>query len=96
MTKFADSAQAENLKTDQLDEVTAGTIEKFNKYFANAFAELVQKGDDVAKVILDAITASKPHLRYSTNHKYDDIIKCKYTDPTGDEPLRKMLENFGF
>ena len=56
----------------------------------------MQSGDDVAKVILEAITASKPHLRYQTNRKYDDVIKLKYTDLTGDEPLRKMLEAFKF
>ena len=96
LTKFAENAQFDKLKTDNLDAVTAGTIEKFNKYAAKSFGRFMQKGDDVAKVILEAITDSKPHLRYLTNHKYDDIIKCKYTDLTGDEPLRKMLEAFEF
>ena len=56
----------------------------------------MQTGDDVAKVILEAITANKPHLRYLTNHNFDVVIKSKYTDLTGDEPLRKMLESFEF
>lgn len=95
-TKFGANADFDKFKTDNLDEVTAGTIDKFNKYIATAFTELVQKSEDVANVILEAITASKPHLHYITNHKYDDFIKSKFMDPTGDEPLRKSLQSMGF
>ncbi len=52
-----------------------------------AFATLGQTAGDVARVILEAATADKPHLRYATSDAMKAMIGRKYVDPTGDSVL---------
>jgi NAD(P)-dependent dehydrogenase (short-subunit alcohol dehydrogenase family) len=47
-------------------------------------ASLGQTGDDVARVILEAATAEKPHFRYVTSEFVRGLAAQKYVDPTGD------------
>lgn len=54
---------------------------------AQAFASVGQTGADIAAVILEAVTAEQPHLRYATSDLARGIIGRKYVDVTGDAIL---------
>ncbi|WP_034341979.1 SDR family oxidoreductase [Deinococcus misasensis] len=55
---------------------------------AEVFRTLGQTGADVAQVILEAIQAEKPHLRYQTSGNIQHLTSLKYVDPTGDSVLQ--------
>ncbi len=59
-------------------------IGRYRASTANAFASLGQTGDDVARVILEAATAEKPHFRYATSEFVRGLAAQKFVDPTGD------------
>ena len=62
---------------------------------AASFTDMLQQGDEIAKVILEAITSSNPHARYMTNPSYRDVLQQRYTDLTGDS-FRQLLGEFCF
>lgn len=49
-----------------------------------AFASAGQTSDDIAKVIVEAATADKPHLRYQTSDISRALARAKFADPDGD------------
>ena len=53
-----------------------------------------QTGDDVAKWILKAMEDEKPHLHYITNKDYEETIKRKYVDVTGDSVVEMLTQRF--
>ena len=54
-------------------------------------ANLWQTAEDVANVVLEAITSPNPHLRYLTNKEgLSAWVNVKYVDVTGDAPLEAM------
>jgi NAD(P)-dependent dehydrogenase (short-subunit alcohol dehydrogenase family) len=52
--------------------------------------KLAQSGDDVARVIVEAATADKPHFRYLTSDLVRGLASRKYTDLTGDSIVTMM------
>jgi len=48
------------------------------------FATAGQTGDDIAQVIVEAATASSPHLRYQTSDMIRGVVARKYADLDGD------------
>ena len=97
LTKFADNAKVGELETTVagLDEATMNLIRKYQAFTAAAFKNMAQQGDDIAKVILEAITSSNPHARYMTNPGYTEFLQQRYTDLTGDN-FRNLLADFAF
>ena len=97
LTKFADNAKVGELDTTVagLDEPTLNLIGKFKAFTGAALKDMAQQGDDIAKVILEAITSSNPHARYMTNPGYTEFLQLRYTDLTGDN-FRKLLADFAF
>ena len=97
VTKFAENAKVGELDTTiaGLDEPTLNLIRKFLAFIEVAFKNMAQQGDDIAKVILEAITSSNPHARYMTNPGYSEFLQQRYTDLTGDN-FRKLLADFSF
>ncbi|GGJ43341.1 SDR family oxidoreductase [Deinococcus roseus] len=55
---------------------------------AEVFSSMGQTGADVAEVILQAINAENPHLRYQTSGTIQHLASLKYVDPTGDSVLK--------
>ena len=96
LTEFVTNARAgeENRSMDGLDEVTRACLGKLQQGSVKTFKEHGQKSEDIANVIKEAVTSSKPHFRYMTNPHYEELIKAKYTDLTGDGPLQKFTEHF--
>jgi len=96
-TKFTDNAKFGELDTtvDGLDEPSLNLIKKFQALMAASFTDMLQQGDEIAKVILEAITSSNPHARYMTNPNYRDVLQQRYTDLTGDS-FRQLLGEFCF
>ncbi len=54
---------------------------------AGVFATLGQTGDDIARFVLEAANAEKPHFRYATSEFVRGLAAQKYVDPTGDSLL---------
>ena len=97
LTKFADNAKVGELETTVagLDEATMNLIRKYQAFTTAAFKNMAQQGDDIAKVILEAITSSNPHAIYMTNPGYTEFLQQRYTDLTGDN-FRNLLADFAF
>ena len=96
-TKFSDNAKFGELDTrvDGLDEITLNLIKQYQALMAASFKDMAQQGDDIAKVILEAITSSNPHARYMTNPSYAEFLQQRYTDLTGDN-FRNLVTDFCF
>ncbi|XP_065059710.1 retinol dehydrogenase 8-like isoform X2 [Rhopilema esculentum] len=95
LTKFFSNAQGENLaKFEGIDEPTKEAMSEMNRNSAATFEKVGQKGEDIAKIIINSIVTDKPQLRYMTNDKFADLIKSKYTDLTGEKPLKAMSQWF--
>ena len=97
LTKFSDNAKVGELETTiaGLDEPSLNLVNKFVAFIGAAFKDMAQQGDDIAKVILEAITSSNPHARYMTNPGYSEFLQHRYKDLTGDD-FRKLLADFCF
>ena len=76
------------------DPVTSQTMKKMFANVGQMFQNNVQSSDDIAKVILMAVTDSNPHLRYSTNSFFDETLKTRYTDLQGDKALQAICQFF--
>ena len=96
VTKFAENAQTGNLDAvvEGVDESSRNTLFSFRDLVMGLFKEMAQQGEDIAKVILEAITSSSPHARYMTNSKYNDILKSRYSDLTGDDLIKRSVGMF--
>ena len=69
----------------------------FDAYMSRAkeaFA-ISQTADDVARVIVEAATATQPHLRYTTSKAIRDMAARKYVDPKGDSVLELTRLSLG-
>ena len=84
-TEFVATARKHSTESRSID------IEDYTpfqtRYLAGAqqmFANMGQTGDDIAKVIVEAATAPKPHLRYLTSDVMRGLAGRKYVDLTGD------------
>ena len=95
-TKFSENAQVQNLDTtiENLDEPTANAITQFKNAAMGSFKDMGQTGEEVAKVILEAITSSCPHARYLTNPKYAQMLQARYSDLTGDNLIKIARDMF--
>ena len=96
-TKFPDNAKVGEMETTAagLDEATLNLMRKVQAFLGTALKDMGQQGDDIAKVILEAITSSNPHARYMTNPVYTEFLQQRFTDLTGDN-FRKLLADFAF
>ena len=59
-----------------------------------AFTTVVQDPEEVGHVIMEALLAEKPHLRYQTNKNYAAATSSKLTDTTGDSSVELMYQRF--
>ena len=89
--KKASDPKVENLP---VDEETKQLLDNFFKKMRTGLTTVVQSGDEVAQVILEAVVADKPHLRYQTNKNYASATAAKLADPTGDKPMELMHQRF--
>ena len=53
-----------------------------------------QTAEDIAKVVLGAVTSENPHLRYSPCSCFDEMLKSKYADLDGDKGLKAIIDMF--
>jgi len=90
----ANQAAVPKVDNPQVDEETKQLLENCTKKMRTAFTTVVQSADEVAQVILEAVVADKPHLRYQTNKNYAAATTAKLTDPTGDKPLELIHQRF--
>ena len=86
-----DPAEVDN---PSVDEETKQLLENCYKKMLTSFTTVVQSGDEVAQVILEALIADKPHLRYQTNKNYASATAAKLADPTGDKPMDLSYQRF--
>ena len=94
VTPFVENAGG--LGADSLPKgVDEKTAEIYQNVFKTALAQFEgkwQQAEEIADIILEAITASKPHLRYSTNKAMEGLLKLKYADLTGDSLINASIE----
>ena len=96
-TKFGENAKFGELDAtiSGLDEPSVDLIKTYQATMAAGFKDAMQQSDDIAKIILEAITSSNPHARYMTNPHYREFLEKRYVDLTGDD-FRKLLGDFAF
>jgi NAD(P)-dependent dehydrogenase (short-subunit alcohol dehydrogenase family) len=80
---FADS---EDPYRPLLDSYLAATREHF---------EAGQTGDDVAEVIVKALSDDPPHMRYQTSRTARLLAKAKFADPDGDATVEFVGSRLG-
>lgn len=90
----AAKASDPNVENLPVDEETKQLLDNCTKKLRTGFTTVVQSGDEVAQVILEAVVADKPHLRYQTNKNYASATAAKLADPTGDKPMELMHQRF--
>ena len=94
-TSFVANQAADKTADNQpVDDETKQLLENVVKKLRTAFTTVVQSPDEVAQVILEAVVAEKPHLRYQTNKNYAAATSAKLTDPTGDKFVELMHQRF--
>ena len=76
------------------DEETKALINKVVVAFQKTSDQRSQTGDDVAKCILKAMEDEKPHLHYITSEVYEQAMKNKYVDITGDSVVQMSTQRF--
>ena len=77
-----------------LDEETKQLWDNYSKKMRAAFTTMVQTPDEVSQVIMEALLADKPHLRYQTNKNYAGATSSKLADTTGDASVELMYQRF--
>ena len=93
-TSFGESTGMGGEVPKGVDEKTAAEFQvAFKKTLAGSEGKM-QQGEEIADVILEAITSKKAHLCYSTNPQFDSFLKQKYTDLTGDSVATASTELF--
>ncbi len=83
---FGDRFTGENPYEDLFAKIAANR----EKRFAAA-----QKPEEIAQVILEAVTTEKPHLRYPTNDKVKAWTSKEKVDPYGDVYNKEIKEFLG-
>ena len=71
-------------------EVYRTMLEAYMSGSATVFKTMGQTPEDVARVIVEAATADKPHFRYVTSDMVRGLVSRKYTDVTGDSIVTLM------
>ena len=51
----------------------------------------MQTGEDIAKVIQEAILSENPHLHYPTSDGLKAMAGSKFVDPTGDSVVQAII-----
>ena len=77
-----------------VDEETKQLLDNFVKKMRTAFTTVAQVPDEVGQVIMEALIADKPHLRYQTNKNYAATTSSKLADTTGDTSVEAMYQRF--
>jgi hypothetical protein len=94
-TEFGSSLMSKGIDgLENGDDVTKGLISKVIQAFQKIRVERGQTGDDIAKCILKAIEDEKPHLHYITSKAYEEVMKKKYVDITGDSVIQASTQRF--
>ncbi|XP_028390669.1 retinol dehydrogenase 8-like [Dendronephthya gigantea] len=94
-TAFGGTVQSKGIDgLENGDDETKGLIMKVIEAFQQSRIKAGQSGDDVAKCILEAIEDEKPHLHYLTNEAYEEVMKKKYVDITGDNMIQETTQRF--
>lgn len=77
-----------------VDEETKQLFDNYTKKMRAAFTTVVQTPDEVGQVIVEALLADKPHLRYQTNKNYAAATSSKLADTTGDTSVELAYQRF--
>lgn len=77
-----------------VDEETKQLFDNYAKKMRAAFTTVVQTPDEVGQVIVEALLADKPHLRYQTNKNYAAATSSKLADTTGDTSVELAYQRF--
>ena len=75
------------------DDVTKSLMNKLGQWFKR-LGSVSQSGEDIAKYILKAMEDESPHLHYITNATWEEMIKKKFIDITGDSIVKSTAEQF--
>ena len=54
--------------------------------------DVVQTGDECAEYIVKAVTDEKPQMHYLTNAKFEERVKVKFCDITGETSHQESLK----
>jgi len=66
----------------------AEMMKAYIRYMPQRYETAGQTADEIANVILNAVSAEKPHLRYPTSLSASKIVSHKYIDITGDSVIK--------
>ena len=95
-TSFGDNLRQQLPSEEDMkivDEQTKSLLEDFMARAPAHFAKMGQTAEDIAGVVLEAISSPNPHFRYLTNMEgYGVIAGEKFVDVTGDAPLEAMIK----
>lgn len=90
----ANASQMAVTDSPAVDDETRQLLDNYTKKMRAAFTTVVQGPDEVAQVIMEALEADKPHLRYQTNKNYAAVTASKLVDTTGDKTKELMYQRF--
>ena len=85
---------ADQVEMDKADEATKSLAGVFVEKSTSVFAAMAQTPEDIARVVLEAITSSNPHFRYFTNRVFTSAVSQKFVDPTGNTPIEDMRKKY--
>lgn len=90
----ANVSQTAGADDTPLDDETKQLLDNCVKKMRTAFTTVVQGPEEVAQVIMEALLADTPHLRYQTNKNYAAATSSKLVDTTGDSSVELMYQRF--
>lgn len=97
-SEFASSAmKLTETISEGADEADSKTQELFKKALGVMKASMEtmhQTPEDIAEIIKAALFEDKPHFRYQTNFAFTKANEAKFSDPSGDRPLKLISKRF--
>jgi short-subunit dehydrogenase len=73
--------------SDALEKDYAIMLASYAESTKNAFAQLAQTPNDIAKILLEIATAEKAHFRYQTSAQGKKAAELKFVDTTGNTTI---------
>ncbi len=86
-TEFVASAEASRPEIPQEQSAYMPMLDAYIAATRQVFSNLGQTPQEVGQVIVEAATATQPHLRYVTSATVQGLVARKYVDPSGDSIL---------
>ncbi|KAK0143892.1 Estradiol 17-beta-dehydrogenase 1 [Merluccius polli] len=94
-TDFLDNQQKAELGDASLDQVDAATLDLYERYLHHCtamFHNAAQDTEDIVKVFLSAIQASRPAFRYYTSGALPPLVRLKTSAPEGCRFIRAISQ----